>query len=144
MNYCANFDFKKFEKEIVFESSVLAWIRIRIEQKCWIRIRIKSIRIHKPGLKFNKMNRGRFYVPWLEFLDIRDMMHTVRPIIENRFLDYGYILRFSYIFFNITQKVGTGRGGGILWFILKILNLQPKIWGKRSVFQLYADHDPAF
>jgi hypothetical protein len=27
---------KKFEKEIVFESSVLAWIRnwIRIEQKC--------------------------------------------------------------------------------------------------------------
>jgi hypothetical protein len=37
---------KKFEKEIVFESSVLAWIRI--EQKCWIRIRIKSIRIHNP------------------------------------------------------------------------------------------------
>jgi hypothetical protein len=25
---------KKFEKEIVFDSSVLAWIRIRIEQKC--------------------------------------------------------------------------------------------------------------
>jgi hypothetical protein len=40
---------KKFEKEIVFESSVLAWTRIRIEQKCWIRIRIKSIRIHNPG-----------------------------------------------------------------------------------------------
>jgi hypothetical protein len=40
---------KKFEKEIVLESSVLAWIRIRIEQKCWIRIRIKSIRIHNPG-----------------------------------------------------------------------------------------------
>jgi hypothetical protein len=43
---------KKFEKEIVFESSVLAWIRIRnwirIEQKCWIRIRIKPIRIHNP------------------------------------------------------------------------------------------------
>jgi hypothetical protein len=42
----------KFEKEIVFERSVLAWIRfwIRIEQKCWlrIRIRIKSIRIHNP------------------------------------------------------------------------------------------------
>jgi hypothetical protein len=37
-----------FEKEIVFESSVLAWIRIRIEQKWWIRIRIKSIRIHNP------------------------------------------------------------------------------------------------
>jgi hypothetical protein len=38
---------KKFEKKIVFESSVLAWI----EQKCWIRIRIrnKSIRIHNPG-----------------------------------------------------------------------------------------------
>jgi hypothetical protein len=36
---------KKFEKEIVFESSVLGWIRnwgqIRIEQKCWIRIRIR-------------------------------------------------------------------------------------------------------
>jgi hypothetical protein len=50
------FDLKKFEKEIVFESSVLAWIRnriwnwirIQIEQKCWIRIRIKSIRIHNP------------------------------------------------------------------------------------------------
>jgi hypothetical protein len=42
----------KFEKEIVFESSVLAWIRIpfwiRIEQKCWVRIHIKSIRIHNP------------------------------------------------------------------------------------------------
>jgi hypothetical protein len=38
---------KKFEKEIVFKSSVLAWIRI--EQKCWIRIRIKSIRIHNPA-----------------------------------------------------------------------------------------------
>jgi hypothetical protein len=32
---------KKFEKEIVFESSVLAWIRIRI--------RIKSIWIHNPA-----------------------------------------------------------------------------------------------
>jgi hypothetical protein len=51
--------FKKFEKEIIFESSVLAWIqfrnrirnwiRIRIAQKCWIRIRIKSIRIHNPA-----------------------------------------------------------------------------------------------
>jgi hypothetical protein len=47
----SNFDFKKFEKEIVFESSVLAWIRIRIEQKCWIRIRKKSIRIHNSGWK---------------------------------------------------------------------------------------------
>jgi hypothetical protein len=46
---------KKFEKEIVFKSSVLAWIqirnRIRIEQKCWIRIRNKSIRIHNPVFK---------------------------------------------------------------------------------------------
>jgi hypothetical protein len=42
---------KKFEKEIVFKSSVLAWIRIRIriEQKCWIQIRKKSIRIHNPA-----------------------------------------------------------------------------------------------
>jgi hypothetical protein len=38
---------KKFEKEFVFESSVLAWIRI--DQKCWIRIRKKSIRIHNLG-----------------------------------------------------------------------------------------------
>jgi hypothetical protein len=39
---------KKFEKEIFFESSVLAWIRsrIQIELKCWIRI--ESIRIHSP------------------------------------------------------------------------------------------------
>jgi hypothetical protein len=44
----------KFEKEIVFESSVLAWIRnrilirIRIKLKSWIRIRIESIRIYNP------------------------------------------------------------------------------------------------
>jgi hypothetical protein len=50
---------KKFEKKIVFESSVLAWIRIRIEKKCWIRIRIririrkKSIRIHNPEIDNN-------------------------------------------------------------------------------------------
>jgi hypothetical protein len=47
-----------FEKKIVFESSVLAWIliririqnwiRIRIAQKSWIRIRIEAIRIHNP------------------------------------------------------------------------------------------------
>jgi hypothetical protein len=43
---------KKFEKKIVFESSILAWIRIRIEQKCWIRIRIESIRIHNPGYRY--------------------------------------------------------------------------------------------
>jgi hypothetical protein len=45
----------KFEEEIVFKSSVLAWIRIRnrirIELKCGIRIRKKSIRIHNPVLK---------------------------------------------------------------------------------------------
>jgi hypothetical protein len=51
---------KKFEREIVFKSSVLAWIRIRnwirirIEQECWIRIRIKSIRIHNPAWKYKK------------------------------------------------------------------------------------------
>jgi hypothetical protein len=46
---------KKFETKIVFESSVLVWIRnrIRIEQKCWIRIRIVSIRIHNPA--YNKI-----------------------------------------------------------------------------------------
>jgi hypothetical protein len=42
---------KFVKKEIVFESSVLTWIRNRIEQKCWIRIRIKSIRIHNPRNK---------------------------------------------------------------------------------------------
>jgi hypothetical protein len=45
---------EKFENKIVFESSVLAWIRIRnrirINQKCWIRIRIKSIRIHNSDI----------------------------------------------------------------------------------------------
>jgi hypothetical protein len=36
---------------MVFESSVLTWIRsrIRIEQKCWIRICNESIRIHNPA-----------------------------------------------------------------------------------------------
>jgi hypothetical protein len=48
---------KKFEKEIVFENSVLAWIRSRIririgiEPKCWIQISIESIRIHNPAGK---------------------------------------------------------------------------------------------
>jgi hypothetical protein len=50
---------KIFEKEIVFESSVLAWIRIRIEQKCWIRIRIKSIRIHNPAFIGSNLNPER-------------------------------------------------------------------------------------
>jgi hypothetical protein len=49
---------KKFEKEIVFESSVLAWIRIRIEQKCWILILNKSIRILNPGSNQRKRNSG--------------------------------------------------------------------------------------
>jgi hypothetical protein len=40
---------KKCDKEIGFESCVLAWIRIRIELKCYIRIRIGSIQIHNPG-----------------------------------------------------------------------------------------------
>jgi hypothetical protein len=50
----------KFEKEIVFESSIFAWIqiRIRIEQKCWIRIRIKSIRIHNPGFLMKKCKKA--------------------------------------------------------------------------------------
>jgi hypothetical protein len=49
------FWFKKFEKAVVFESSVLAWIQIRIKQKCWIRIRIKSIRIHNPAVCINNV-----------------------------------------------------------------------------------------
>jgi hypothetical protein len=39
---------KKFEKEVIFGSSVLAWIRI--ELKCWIRI--ESIRIHNPDISY--------------------------------------------------------------------------------------------
>jgi hypothetical protein len=56
---------QKFAKEIVFESSVLAWIRsririrIRIELKCWIRFRIESIRNHNPGfLKIHIRQKG--------------------------------------------------------------------------------------
>jgi hypothetical protein len=45
---------KKFEKEIVFESSVLAWIQIRnwiqMEQKCWIRI-------HNPARHYCKIKK---------------------------------------------------------------------------------------
>jgi hypothetical protein len=62
MNYTGIFLFdltqilisKKFEKEIVFESFDLAWIRnrIRIEQKCWIRILNKSILIHNPAYRY--------------------------------------------------------------------------------------------
>jgi hypothetical protein len=41
---------RNFGGKNVFESSVLALIIIRIELKCWIRIRIRieSIRIHNP------------------------------------------------------------------------------------------------
>jgi hypothetical protein len=46
----SNFDIKKIWEKIVFESSVLTWIRI--EQKCWIRIHIKWIRIHNPDMNF--------------------------------------------------------------------------------------------
>jgi hypothetical protein len=57
----SNFDFKQIWEIIVFESSFLAWIRIRnwirIKQKCWIRIRIESIRIHNPALKASHGNR---------------------------------------------------------------------------------------
>jgi hypothetical protein len=63
--------FKKVEKEIVFESSVLAWIRnrIRIKQKCWIRIRIKSIRIHNPAKNTN--DGGRLHLQRLIILKNR-------------------------------------------------------------------------
>jgi hypothetical protein len=65
---------KKFEKEIVFESFVLAWIRIRnrirnwirIEQKCWIQIRKKSIRIHNPAFKDFNLTYSK---PWC-WLDV--------------------------------------------------------------------------
>jgi hypothetical protein len=56
---------KKFEKEIVFESSFLAWIRIRIEQKCWIRIRIKSFRIHNPALNNTVSFQVSFNAQWI-------------------------------------------------------------------------------
>jgi uncharacterized membrane protein YidH (DUF202 family) len=46
-----------FEKEIVLESSVLAWIRSRIELKCWIQI--EYIRIHTPGLKLGTRTLSR-------------------------------------------------------------------------------------
>jgi hypothetical protein len=42
---------------MVFESSVLAWIRIRnrIDQNRWIRIHNKSIQIHNPAWKYHKL-----------------------------------------------------------------------------------------
>jgi hypothetical protein len=61
---------KKFENNIVFESSVLAWIRIRnriqIEQKCWIRIRIKSIQIHNPAAKATNEIQNRLLTSVIE------------------------------------------------------------------------------
>jgi hypothetical protein len=73
MNYTRIFDlswlkfwFQKNLREIVFKSSVLAWIRIRnrlrirIEQKCWIRVRNKSIRIHNPENKYGRVVRSGF------------------------------------------------------------------------------------
>jgi hypothetical protein len=63
---------KKFEKEIVFESSVLAWIRIRnwirIEKKCWIRFRtgFKSNRIHNPAYKYRYQSKDFQVALWNE------------------------------------------------------------------------------
>jgi hypothetical protein len=56
---------KKCENKIVFESSVLAWIRIRIEQKCWILIRIKSIRIHNTGYLNQYCERNVWTLEWM-------------------------------------------------------------------------------
>jgi hypothetical protein len=39
--------------------SMNLWIRIGIEQKSWIRIRIESIRIHNPGIKALHRISGR-------------------------------------------------------------------------------------
>jgi hypothetical protein len=44
---------KKFEEKIVFDSSVLAWIRIRNWIRNWIRIRIESIRIQNPWFNYS-------------------------------------------------------------------------------------------
>jgi hypothetical protein len=62
------FWFQKNLRKIVFEISFLAWIRnwirIRIEQKCWIRIRNKSIRIHNPALSFKRLVSGDPHKHW--------------------------------------------------------------------------------
>jgi hypothetical protein len=50
---------KKFEKKIVFESSVLAWIWNRI------RIRIESIRIHNPAFLILACERPPVYRTFL-------------------------------------------------------------------------------
>jgi hypothetical protein len=53
--------FRKILEKKFLQSSVLALIRIRnrirIEQKCWIRIRIKWIRIHNP-VKYDLNNEN--------------------------------------------------------------------------------------
>jgi hypothetical protein len=66
IKFDSNLDFKKIWER---NCSVLAWIRIRIEQKCWIRIRINSIRIHNPGFITthfyfwtNKKERNIYYL----------------------------------------------------------------------------------
>jgi hypothetical protein len=70
----SNFDFKK----IVFEISVLALIRIRIEQKCWIRIRIKSIRIHNPALVCT-----RYHLVRTHYMD-----HSSKNVYRYRYLQH--------------------------------------------------------
>jgi hypothetical protein len=60
---------KNFEKEIVFESSVLAWIRI--EQKCWIRIRIKSIRIHNPAKIYAQYRKANICLEKLPLVPVQ-------------------------------------------------------------------------
>jgi hypothetical protein len=74
--FSSNFDFKNiWEGNCLRKCSVLAWIRTRIEQKCWIRIRIKSIRIHNPDSD------------WLIFFTIHAFRFTTVPV--------SYYIRFQ-------------------------------------------------
>jgi hypothetical protein len=95
---------KKFEKEIVFESSVLAWIRIRlwirirIEQKCWIRIRIKSIRIHNPDLKYDPDRRkiNKWFAGEKTWMNMHGFLQIISKIRYERLKTMYEIITFTF------------------------------------------------
>jgi hypothetical protein len=61
--------------------SKILWIRIRIEEKCWIRIRVRieSIRIHNPDLFIKNFYRGIMKVSGFGAIYLPSTMNNCIP-----------------------------------------------------------------
>jgi hypothetical protein len=81
-----------------------------MEEKCWIRIRIESIRIHNPGTMFvfsllqSESNQMRYLVNWVPRLrnkrlyvegDILDLSEPIPDTLEKRWVTSKIVRRVS-------------------------------------------------